>query len=455
MRSISGAIRRSPHLKLKRVSSFPMLKSVNFVPSLNGELTVPGDKSVTHRALLLNAIGRGTAKVTNASWGEDIAATLDCLKLLGVTIVQKPDEFLITGAGLHGLKEPSAILSADQSGTTMRLMSGLLAGQDFLTVLTGDRGLLNRPMDRVIEPLRQMGATVLGRKNDMYAPLAIRGGHLHGMDYKTKVASAQVKSCILLAGLYASSETTVDEPAYSRDHTELMMAAMGVKVTVKGHVISIAPPKELTCVDINVPGDFSSAAFWMAAAVIHPNAKITLRNVGVNPTRTGLFDVLEMMGAKVRMENKRMAGAEPVADIVAESSRLKGVEIGADIIPRLIDEAPSLALVAAFANGRTVIRDAGELRLKESDRISTTVEELSKLGAMVSEEGTSTIIIEGGARLHGGEVTSHGDHRLAMTLAAAGVALNGPVKINGAESVDKSYPTFWEDLDKLSATSRV
>lgn len=432
-----------------------MLKTVNLVPSLHGELTVPGDKSVTHRALLLNAIGRGNARVTNSSWGEDIAATLDCLRLLGVNIVQKPDEFLITGAGLHGLTEPSAILSANQSGTTMRLMSGLLAGQDFLTVLTGDRGLLNRPMDRIIEPLRQMGATVLGRKNDTLAPLAIRGGHLHGIDYKTKVASAQVKSCILLAGLYADSQTTVYEPAYSRDHTELMMAAMGVKVTVKGHVISVAPPKELTCVDINVPGDFSSAAFWMAAAVIHPSAKITLRNVGINPTRTGLLDVLEMMGAKVHLENKRMAGAEPVADIVAESSRLRGVEIGADIIPRLIDEAPSLALVAAFASGRTVIRDAGELRLKESDRISTTVEELSKLGAKVSEEGTSTIIIEGGARMHGGECTSHGDHRLAMTLAAAGVALNGPVKIDGAESVDKSYPTFWVDLDKLSSVSRV
>lgn len=432
-----------------------MLKTVNLVPSLHGELTVPGDKSVTHRALLLNAIGWGNARVTNASWGEDIAATLDCLKLLGVNIVRKPDEFLITGAGLHGLKESSSVLSAAQSGTTMRLMSGLLAGQDFLTILTGDRGLLSRPMDRVIEPLRQMGANVMGRKNDMYAPLAIRGGHVRGIDYKTGVASAQVKSCILLAGLYADSQTSVEEPAYSRDHTELMMAAMGVKVAVKGHTISIAPPKELTCVDINVPGDFSSAAFWMAAAVIHPNAKITLRNVGVNPTRTGLYDVLDMMGAKVRLENRRMAGSEPVADIVAESSWLKGVEIGADIIPRLIDEAPSLALVAAFANGRTVIRDAGELRLKESDRISTTVEELSKLGAKVSEEGASTIIIEGGARMRGGECTSHGDHRLAMTLAAAGVALNGPVKINGAESVDKSYPTFWDDLDKLSSASRV
>ena len=432
-----------------------MLKTVNLVPSLTGELTIPGDKSVTHRALLLNAIGRGNAKVTNASWGEDIAATLDCLRLLGVNITQKPDEFLITGAGLHGLKEPSTILSASQSGTTMRLMSGLLAGQDFMTVLTGDRGLLSRPMDRVIEPLREMGATILGRKNDTLAPLAIRGGHLHGMDYKTKVASAQVKSCILLAGLYADSQTTVNEPAYSRDHTELMMAAMGVKVGVKGHSISVTPPKDMTCVDINVPGDFSSAAFWIAAAVIHPNAKITLRNVGVNQTRTGFLDVLEKMGAKLRLENKRMAGAEPVADIIAESSNLRGVEIGADIIPRLIDEAPSLALVAAFASGMTVIRDAGELRLKESDRISTTVEELSKLGARVSEEGASTIIIEGGARLHGGECTSHGDHRLAMTLAAAGVAIEGPVKIDGAESVDKSYPTFWKDLDKLSAASRV
>lgn len=432
-----------------------MLKTVNHVSSLTGELTIPGDKSVTHRALLLNAIGRGNAKVTNASWGEDIAATLDCLRLLGVNITQNPDEFLISGVGLRGLKEPSAILSASQSGTTMRLMSGLLAGQDFMTVLTGDRGLLSRPMDRVIEPLRQMGATVLGRKNDTLAPLAIRGGHLHGIDYRTKVASAQVKSCILLAGLYADSPTTVDEPAHSRDHTELMMAAMGVKINVKGHSISVTPPRELTCVDINVPGDFSSAAFWIAAAVIHPNAKITLRNVGVNPTRTGLYDVLEKMGAKVRLENRRMAGAEPVADIVAESSQLRGVEIGADIIPRLIDEAPSLALVAAFASGRTVIRDAGELRLKESDRISTTVEELSKLGARVNEEGTSTIIIEGGARMHGGDCTSHSDHRLAMTLAAAGVAIKGSVNIDGAESVDKSYPTFWKDLEKLSAASRV
>jgi 3-phosphoshikimate 1-carboxyvinyltransferase len=378
-----------------------------------------------------------------------------CLRGLGVEIKSHGEPgasgdreyFTISGRGNSGLSEPSDVLYSGNSGTTMRLVSGLLAAQRFFSVVTGDSSLRRRPMKRILTPLSMMGANVMGRGGGSLAPLAFSGGDLKGIEYDMPVASAQLKSCILIAGLYAYGETTVVQPAESRDHTERMMAAMGADVEKDGLRVTVRP-SELKSIDIQVPSDISGAAFWLVAGAAHPNARVTVKSVGINPSRTGVLDVLREMGANIRMENVREDGNEPSADLVAESSDLRGIEIGGDIIPRVIDELPVLAMAASQASGRTVIRDAAELRVKESDRISATAEGLDALGATIREVEDG-MTIEGGSRLNGAEVVSHGDHRIAMSMAVAGLVADGETSIGDSEAVDVSYPSFWETLEGL------
>ena len=416
--------------------------------SLSGAVTPPGDKSISHRALIFNGIAQGSARVENLGPGLDVASTIKCLRALGVGIRREGDALIVTGGVLQ---EPSNVLNAGNSGTTMRLMAGLLAAQGFVSVITGDSSLRSRPMGRVIDPLRRMGAQIWGRKDDTLAPLTIRGGSLKGMRYEMPVASAQVKSSLLLAGLYAGGETVLDQPARSRDHTERMLSAMGVPVTEEGLTLRLRP-RSLRAVDVTVPADISAAAFWLVAGVCHPDAEVRVEGVGVNPSRTGILDVLKAMGADVSVENERTQGGEPVADLVARSSSLEATEIGGAMIPLLADEVPVIALAACFARGTTVITDAEELRVKESDRLHTTATELSRLGADV-EELANGLRITGGRPLHGAVSQSYGDHRLAMTLGVAGLLTDSPVTVNGSEAASVSYPSFWEDLLSVAALS--
>lgn len=416
---------------------------------LLGEVSPPGDKSISHRAAILNSIAEGRATVENFSPGKDCLSSVACLKALGAEIEEYHSErrLVIAGVGRDGLREAEDILDAGNSGTTMRLLAGLLAAQPFLSVVTGDASLRSRPMGRIIEPLRRMGAQIWGRCGDTVAPLAIRGGHLKGIHYRLPVASAQVKSAILLAALYAEDSTTVEGPIRTRDHTERLLSAMGADIKVDDSSIVLAPGS-LHAVDLRIPGDISSAAYWLVAATIHPNAKIEIKNVGINPTRSGIIDVLQSMGARIEVSHRRNEGGEPVADLSVESSELSATAIGGAIIPRAIDELPIIAVAAAVANGTTVIRDASELRVKESDRIATIVKELSKLGADI-EERPDGMVIHGGKRLHGAPCYSYNDHRLAMTLAVAGLVAEGETTIQGAEAVEVSYPGFWQEMDKL------
>jgi 3-phosphoshikimate 1-carboxyvinyltransferase len=396
----------------------------------------------------MNAMAKGTARVTGLSKGQDVVATRRCLENLGVKIdsLDGPGEVVVHGREGE-LSESSVILDAANSGTTMRLMSGLLASQPFLSVLTGDDSLRSRPMGRVVQPLSQMGALIMGRKGDTLAPLAIRGGGLRGIEYKMPVASAQVKSCIILAALRASGETVLHQPALSRDHTERMLEAMGAPVVEDGLTLTVRPGK-LKAVNVNVPGDISAAAFWMVAASCHPDAQLRLLNVGMNPGRTGILEVMRSMGARVRAENERLEGGEPVADLVVEPSRLEATEVGGDVIPRVLDEIPVLAVAACFAKGTTVIKDAEELRVKESDRIKTTVQELSRMGASI-EERADGMVIRGTGSLKGGLGRSYGDHRLAMALGVVGLIGSGEVTVEDSESASVSYPEFWEHLNSV------
>lgn len=414
---------------------------------------MPGDKSITHRAIILNAIASGDARLSRYLPGGDCLSTVNCLRAMGVRIEDIPGPFptlLVHGAGHGGLKEPDDVLNAGNSGTTTRLLTGLLAAQPFFSVITGDDSLRSRPMGRVIKPLRLMGAEISGRGNDSLAPLAIRGKELKGITYSLPVASAQLKSALILAGLYAEGATTLEEPANSRDHTERQLLAMGAHIVVEGKRVSVQSLSgPLKAIDMTIPGDMSSAAYWLVAAAAHPDANVRVLNCGVNPTRTGILDALSAMKAKIMLQNGRNEGGEPVADIAAESSQLEGTEIGGDMIPRIIDEIPILAVAACFARGKTVIKDAGELRLKESDRIATTAGELRKLGAKI-EELPDGMVIEGGHPLKGTKVLSHGDHRLAMSLGIAALMATGETSIEGAEVVDISYPGFWESLETIT-----
>ena len=429
-----------------------MKAKVRQARKLRGRISVPGDKSISHRAAIFNAIAEGTATIRGFLQGEDCLATVACLQALGASLALDPEGALtVRGAGLHGLREPDRVLDAANSGTTMRLLAGLLAGQPFFSVLTGDDSLRQRPMGRVLDPLREMGAACWARAGDL-APIAIRGANLRGLTYRLPVASAQVKSSLLLAGLFAGGDTVLDQPAASRDHTERLLRAMGAEITSEGLRLRLLPPRRLEAVDVHVPGDISAAAFWMVLAAAHPDAEITLAGVGVNPTRTGVIDALRAMGASIDVGEERSRGGEPVADISVRSSRLVGAEIAGDLIPRLIDEVPALAVAAALAEGRTVIRDAEELRVKESDRIAAVVQTLRCLGAEV-EETADGMIIEGGRPLSGAAVDSGGDHRLAMALAVAGLIAGGETTIDRAESVDISYPAFWSEIEALTAAS--
>ena len=429
-----------------------MKMTVGKAERVQGSPTLPGDKSISHRAVLLNSLASGYAHVSNFCEGDDRTAMLGCLRGLGVSIKRVrhtdgrscSDCFYVRGRGPSGLREPANVLSAGNSGTTMRLVAGLLAAQPFFSVISGDRSLRSRPMDRIVRPLARMGADIMGRGQDALAPLAIRGGSLMGIEYPMPVASAQLKSALLIAGLYARGQTTVIEPTPSRDHTERMLAAMGADVSVDGTSISIGR-SDLFSMDVQVPGDISGAAFWMVLAACHPSARLRISRVGINPTRTGVIEALEAMGARLTIENIHEDSGEPSADVVVESSDLRPVELGGDLIPKVIDELPVLALAAAFADGRTVIRDAHELRVKESDRIAATAEGLRRMGASV-EERTDGMAITGGAPLAGAEVDGHGDHRIAMTFGVAGALADGRTSITGAEAASVSYPGFWDEL---------
>lgn len=422
--------------------------------SLQGEVAVPGDKSISHRALMLGALAEGETVIENFLAGEDCLATLACLRALGVQI-EGPEagRVRVVGRGLDGFSEPADILDACNSGTTMRLLLGILAGQPFFSVLTGDASLRRRPMGRVVRPLQAMGAEILGRAGGELAPLAVRGGKLKPISFTSPVASAQVKSAILLAGLYAPGETVVTEPAPSRDHTERMLELFGAQVRRNGLSVAVRGRPLLRGVSIRIPGDISSAAFLLVAACIVPDATVTVRGVGLNPTRTGILEVLRAMGANIQV-TVRDAGPEPWGDITVCAAPLTGTEISGALIPRLIDEIPVLTVAAACAKGTTVVRDAAELKYKESDRLRTMALELSRLGAEI-EELPDGLIIRGSRPLRGAVVESHGDHRVAMALAVAGLAAEGETTVVGAEAIKVSFPDFVAVLTQLGATLAV
>ena len=413
---------------------------------LRGEITVPGDKSISHRAVMLGALASGTTHITGFLMGEDCLSTIECFRKMGVEIEITDKEVIVEGVGLHGLCEPEDTLYTGNSGTTTRLLCGILAGQPFTATLNGDASIQKRPMGRVIKPLREMGASIEG-KNDNYCPLTLYPSELHGIEYRLPVASAQLKSAILLAGLYAEGQTTVIEPAPSRDHTERMFRALGVEIETEGNTITLEPPEDLHAVNIAVPGDISSAAFFLVAGAIVPGSELTIKNVGVNPTRTGILDVLREMGADITESNFR-DDAEPVCDLTVRYSKLHGVEIGGSIIPRLIDELPVLAVAAAFADGETVIRDAQELKVKESNRIAAMVTELTRAGVDV-EETDDGMIIRGGKTPCGATFETYKDHRIAMSLAILGLAAQSASRIHDPEVVSISYPDFFNTLEAL------
>jgi 3-phosphoshikimate 1-carboxyvinyltransferase len=427
-----------------------MKLTIQPVQALQGTLKLPGDKSITHRALLLSALADGASRITGYLDGEDCRATMGCLRTLGAQVERhNGHELVVRGHGWEGWRPPHRALDCVRSGTTMRLLAGLLAGQPFDSVLGGEPQLLRRPMQRIITPLEQMGGRIEGREGGL-PPLAISGRPLHAITYELPMASAQVKSAILLAGLRAQGETTVVEPGPSRDHTERMLRARGVAVESEGlsHRVT-GPVGNLNPLDTRVPGDFSSAAYFLVAAAIVPDSEVTLWNIGINPTRTGLLDVLREMGAEIVSLNRRDESGEPVADLWVRAHALQGVEVGGELVPRMIDEFPILALAATQAEGTTVVRDAAELRVKETDRIATTVESLRALGAQI--EGTPDgFVVEGPTPLIGAPVNSHGDHRLAMTLAIAGCMARGETIIHGAECIGDSFPGFQESLYALT-----
>lgn len=416
---------------------------------LRGELIVPGDKSISHRAIMFGALADGTTEITNFLQGADCLSTISCFQAMGVEIENCPDHVLIHGAGLHGLKAPDRMLDVGNSGTTTRLISGILAGQRFTSTLNGDASIQKRPMKRIIDPLTQMGAKIRSLNDNGCAPLEIHGSNLHGISYHSPVASAQVKSCVLLAGLYADDMTSVTEPALSRNHTELMLSGFGASVTSVGTTATVEPEPHLYGQKIAVPGDISSAAYWIAAALAVPNSELVLKNVGVNPTRDGILRVAEAMGADITRENEHMVSGEQVCDLIVRNSPLHGATVSGELIPTLIDEIPVIAVLACFAEGETVIRDAQELKVKESNRIDTVVEGLRAMGAdaTATEDG---MIIRGGRPLHGASIDSHLDHRIAMSFAVAGLMCDTPTTIRNADSVVISYPDFYETLKKIS-----
>lgn len=416
--------------------------------NLRGEINIPGDKSISHRAVMFGSLASGTTRITNFLEGADCLSTISCFRSMGISIARNTSEILVHGKGLHGLSAPSSMLDVGNSGTTTRLISGILAGQNFSSELNGDASIQSRPMKRIMTPLLSMGADISSIKNNGCAPLRINGTPLHSIHYNSPVASAQVKSCILLAGMYADGITSVTEPVLSRNHTEIMLNHFGASVISEGTTASIHPEPILEAREINVPGDISSAAYFIAAGLLTPNSEILLKNVGINPTRDGIIRICQAMGGNITLLNRSDNG-EPTADLLIRTSALHGTTVGGEIIPTLIDEIPMIAVMAAFAEGTTIIKDAAELKVKESDRIAVMVDNLKRMGADIeaTEDG---MIIHGGKPLHGAVIDSHDDHRIAMSFAVAGGICEGVMDIIGAECVNISYPEFYNDLYHLA-----
>ena len=415
--------------------------------NLHGEITVPGDKSISHRAVMFGSLAKGTTRITHFLEGADCLSTISCFRKMGIDIENNNGEILVHGKGLHGLSAPTDILDVGNSGTTTRLISGILAGQNFVSELTGDDSIQSRPMKRIMTPLLSMGADITSIKGNNCVPLRIAGHPLKAIHYDSPVASAQVKSCVLLAGMYSDGVTSVTEPVLSRNHTEIMLNYFGAQVTSEGTTASIVPEPSLHAREITVPGDISSAAYFIAAGLLVPGSEILLKNVGINPTRDGLLRVCKDMGADITMLNVNMDG-EPTADLLVRTSSLHGTTVGGEIIPTLIDEIPMIAVMAAFAEGTTIIKDAKELKVKESDRILVMAENLSRMGADITPTDDG-MIIHGGKPLHGAEIDSYLDHRVAMSFAIAGLLCDGPLSIKGGDCVKISYPEFYEDLYRL------
>jgi len=423
--------------------------TINPAASIRGEITVPGDKSISHRSIMLGAIANGITTVRGFLRGEDNMSTMSAFRAMGVEIDDDSETLHIHGCGLHGLKEPSDVLDCGNSGTTIRLITGLLSGQSFFSVVTGDQYLRKRPMKRVVEPLSRMGATICGRNQGSLAPLAISGGRLTAIDYESPVSSAQIKSSIMLAGLYADGETSVKEPTLSRDHSERMFKLFGASIDRYDRRVTVRGGARLNAQEVIVPGDISSAAFFMVAALISPGSELLIRNVGVNPTRTGVIDILREMGGDIELLEQREVSGEPMADILVRSSSLKGIPISGSVIPRAIDEFPAICVAAACAEGVTTIRNAKELRVKETDRISAMAGNLRTLGVEVTEcdDGMD---IRGVESLAGGEVDSFGDHRIAMSLSVAALVARTGISVKDTDCVATSFPNFFQLLEKVS-----
>lgn len=415
---------------------------------ISGTVKVPGDKSISHRAVMFGSIAKGTTEITGFLQGADCLSTIGCFSKMGVNITNDSDKVIVNGRGLHGLKAPDGILDVGNSGTTTRLISGILAGQTFTSVLDGDASIRKRPMDRIIKPLRMMNADISGHDDTTLAPLTINGRRLNAIDYNSPVASAQVKSCVLLAGLYADGRTSVTEPSLSRNHTELMLSSFGADIHSDGLTAYIDPVDELYAQAVHVPGDISSAAYFIVAGLIAESGEILIENVGINPTRDGILRVCQAMGGNIAVLNRHVSGGEPVADLLVKPSSLHGTIIEGDIIPTLIDEIPVIAVLAAYADGQTIIKDAAELKVKESNRIDTVVTNLKAMGADIAATDDG-MIINGGRLLHGASIDSYLDHRIAMSFAIASLKAEGMTSIKDAECVNISYPGFYNDLDSI------
>lgn len=425
-----------------------MLKLKTNIRGLHGELNVPGDKSISHRSVMFGAIAHGETLVTNFLPGDDCKSTISCFRKLGVEIIEDENVLRIMGNGFDGLIEPEEVLDVGNSGTTIRLLMGILSGRPFFSTLVGDSSIGKRPMTRVTEPLSKMGSYIDGRKNRKFTPISIRGGNLKPIHYELPVASAQVKSAIILAGLQTDGQTTIIEPKDTRDHTERMVRQFGGEIDRKGKTITVKGGQKLTAADVHVPGDISSAAFFLVAGAIIPGSEIMLKNVGLNPTRTGILEVMKKMGANIEIFQKEDDSFEPSGDILVKASKLKGTVIEGELIPKLIDEIPIIALMATQAEGNTIIKDAEELKVKETNRIDTVVNELKTLGALI-EATDDGMIIHGKSKLTGGTVSSHGDHRIGMMLAIAALLCEQEANLENPEAISVSYPNFFTHLDHL------
>ena len=430
-----------------------MKQKIQSGKGIQTEINIPGDKSISHRSIIFSSLARGKSEIKGFLECEDCLNTISAFRSLGINIEKiGSGNYIVEGKGINGLNKPKDVINCGNSGTTMRLMTGLLSAQPFYSVLTGDNSLCERPMDRVIIPLEKMGARIWSRDNK-YAPLGIRGNdNLKGIEYHSPVASAQVKSSLLLAGLYAEGETFVNEPEKSRDHTERMLKAMGANITIKDNTVSVSQFKDIGLESrlIRVPADISSAAFFMAAGLLLPDSEIYLKNIGINPTRAGIIEIIKKMGGHIQLENKRNISGEMIADVLVKSSELRGIEVKGDIIPRLIDEIPIITVLGAFARGRTIIKDAEELRVKETDRIKALYEEFKKIGVEIKEREDG-LIIEGNNLIKGGvNVDSRGDHRIAMSLAVAGLLAENEIIIDNCQAVNVSFPGFFELIKMFS-----